>query len=731
ARDVFEHRPRELCVSVNGRPVGAQRVGSVVNEQKLNVGAGEEVSFVEVFSEQDVRLLFLDVEGEKPSGARGAATPQQSLSASVSLSDARRLEAVLSFDGAWPTVRVVYDDPTLASVAERFAEADARHDEEATATAASHGRETASPSSSTTRAHDDANAGAASPARAKGVVAAWLARVLGALRPPKFWLRPATLTAAVALVVVAAILLTRVYVTPVSAAALLDRSAAAEERAGADTSLVLHRAFTVEEAEAGRASTRSRLRVEVWQSAARGLRLRRVYDQQQRLVAVERVEASGAVTVFRRDAAPEQWAASATASALLEAGEAWRLDPSARTFAALVPAVERVEVEDGLGGYVLSYKAVESNAADAGGARLLGATLRLSKADLRATNQTLLVAGREGTAREYRFIESAYERVPAGRVEPKVFEPEAELAGGRVASVEGAMKDALNEDVTSSSSNDAQSPAPTQSGVAVASAELEVEVTHLLNGVKANLGEQVSVARTTGGQLRVEALVETEGRKTEILRALGPVLNHPAVLLEVATVAERAARTEARGATVESEVEVRAGRMPASEDLRRYLSTRIAGDERIEDEGRRLAGRAMSRSRQALRHASALKRLVERFSPDEVRALDSEARAKWLAMVREHAQAVGREVRALNGELRPVFQPASAQGAGSASAAVDTRGAADRLLRLSYELDESVRSAFTVSTGAGGTARVRSTRFWRALAEAEGLANSIQAAYRQ
>ncbi|HEX8688489.1 MAG TPA: RNA polymerase sigma factor, partial [Pyrinomonadaceae bacterium] len=60
AREVFEHRPRELCVSVNGRVLAAQKVGSVLSEQKLNVGAGEEVSFVEVFSEQDVRLLYLD-----------------------------------------------------------------------------------------------------------------------------------------------------------------------------------------------------------------------------------------------------------------------------------------------------------------------------------------------------------------------------------------------------------------------------------------------------------------------------------------------------------------------------------------------------------------------------------------------------------------------------------------------------------------------------------------------
>ncbi|HYN86708.1 MAG TPA: hypothetical protein VER32_15770, partial [Pyrinomonadaceae bacterium] len=710
-----EHAPRALCVAVNGQLLAAQKVGAARCEQTLKVPTGEPVEFVEVFSEQDVRLRLWSVEGAVP--AEVGAANAQSLSASVALSDARRLEAVLSFDGAWPTVRVVYDDPTLAGAADKVSETETvRAPRVAEASTA---RESEA-QDSTTRARG-----------AWGVASAQVSRLLGALRPPRLLLRPAGLTAALALVVVAALLLTRVYVTPVSAAALLDRSAAAEERATADASLVLHRAFTVEEAEAGRAAVVSRSRVEVWQSAARGVRVRRVYDGRNRLAAVERVEASGAVTIFRRDAAPEEWPSAAAPRALLEAGEAWRLDPSARTFSALVAEVSRVEVEEALGGYVLKY---ESGEASDAGARLLSATLRLGKSDLRATNQTLVYAGREGAAREYRFIESAYERVPAARVEPKVFEAEGELRGASGASAGGAGVDesraggASSSDATAPSAS-SQSPAP-----AVASAELEVEVTHLLNAAKANLGEQVSVARTTGGQLRVDALVETEGRKAEILSALGPVLKHPAVRVEVATVAERAARASAQGPTVEREVEVRAGGMPASDDLRRYFGARITGDERMDEEGRRVAARAMARSRQALRHASALRRLVERFSPEEVRALDESARAKWLAMVREHAQSVGREVRALNGELRPIFQPASAQGAGASGtggAAADTRGVADRLLRLSYEVDESVRSAFTVSSGETGTARVKSSRFWRALAEAESLAASIQAAYRQ
>src|SRR5207249_12149597 len=72
----------------------------------------------------------------------------------------------------------------------------------------------------------------------------------------------------------------------------------------------------------------------------------------------------------------------------------------------------------------------------------------------------------------------------------------------------------------------------------IASPELEIEVTYLLNRIKANLGEQVSLTRTPGGALRIEALAENDARKDEILRALSPVRNNPAVKIDVSTVAE-------------------------------------------------------------------------------------------------------------------------------------------------------------------------------------------------
>src|SRR5207237_2572355 len=61
ARQVYEHKPAELCISVNGYLMAAQKVGSELNEQSVSIRIEEPIDFVEIFIEQEVRLQFLRV----------------------------------------------------------------------------------------------------------------------------------------------------------------------------------------------------------------------------------------------------------------------------------------------------------------------------------------------------------------------------------------------------------------------------------------------------------------------------------------------------------------------------------------------------------------------------------------------------------------------------------------------------------------------------------------------
>ncbi len=385
ARDVFEHRPRELCVSVNGRPVGAQKIGSIVNEQKLNVGAGEEVSFVEVFSEQDVRLLYLDPSARAAEADGGCVV-------SVGLSDRRTLEARLSYVDSAPTVRVVYRDPLMAFGPEAAYEDEGRREE--------------------------TRGSLPSPLVAAG---RGLLKFLGRLFNPFASLRPGAVAAGLALLVVAALLFTRLYVPNVSAAELLRRAAAAEESNATAAGQVQHRTVFVEEARAGGRGAVTRRRVETWQGGASGIRLRRLYDEQGRLVAGEWTRSDGTSTLYRKGAAPSESGAAAPAE-LLAAGEVWRMEPSAASFRALAAGEDELQVDDRLGAYVVGREP------SAEGEGLRGATLWLNKSDLHAFRMTLVV-GRGGESVEYRLIEGGLERKRAEEVPPAVYQLEPELTG--------------------------------------------------------------------------------------------------------------------------------------------------------------------------------------------------------------------------------------------------------------------------------------------------------------
>ncbi|HKP72817.1 MAG TPA: sigma-70 family RNA polymerase sigma factor, partial [Pyrinomonadaceae bacterium] len=677
ARDAFEHRPQELSISVNGYVMAAQKVGARLSEQALNINIGERIEFVEVVSEQEVRLLFLSVDEPPPNGA-------YQRSARVALSDERTLEATLSFSNPWPTLQVVYHDPLHG--ADTLAQPNLLAEERA--------------------ASENAPATEAQPAQPRAADAttrprllSWLlfarAKLWRLIAHPGFALRPGTLTAGVAIILVAALIFVRLHPPVVSAAEILHRSIESEQAAAADVNAATHRTIILEERRAGSRDVVSRRRVEVWQSAARGAKVRRVYDEQNALDAGEWERADDAgTTVYRRGGRTQTQAApDAAPKALLEAGDVWRVDLSARDFDALVANAPNVTLEETPGSYVVRYEAQANAAAP----RLVRAALTINKADLRAIEETLTVERAASDTREYRLIETGLAKHRADTVAPEVFQPDAEFSGD-AGTRQGAGASAATG-VALPSANVAE-VAPT----AVASVELEIEVNYLLDQIKANLGEQLTVERTAAGALRVEALVETARRKEEILRALSPVMNNPAVAVNVSTVEEAVARRKSQagagGGETSSDVEVTNSRTPADAELRRYFSARLTESARVEQEINRFASRSMSHSRQALLHASALQRLVKRLSPEEARALSADARAKWLSMIRAHAEGYVREAGALGRELSLVF-PASS-GAEKVDEGNPTQAAA-RLVQMSYAQDAAVRSAFTVSA-AGASA---------------------------
>ncbi|HLA13041.1 MAG TPA: hypothetical protein VJ023_20835 [Pyrinomonadaceae bacterium] len=687
ARETFEHRPTELLFSINGFVLSSLKIGSERSEQSQSVQLDEKISFVEVFSEQGVRLLFLDVEPP----------PDRPLvqEAHVSLSDGRQLDLSLNFSNSWPALHAVYLDPLMkADTAER-----------------------AESGSSEVLVADQSKGAFQELGFLRGQSASWR-KVVGS----HFWLRPATVTALIAVALIAGFLLFWSSApTEVSAAELLESSIEAERAIAGKTDAVLHRTVNFEERRVAGDELIAKRRIEIWQSAQRKIKTLRVYDEKGFLISGQWDREGGSQTIYRRGARPQSQSDSG-AHPTIGPDNAWQLGLSAEAFRSFITNIERARVEERVDSYVIT-----GGAEATGNVRgLSSAALELRRADLRPVKQTLVVQS-GNDARKYTFSEISFEQRPVNAVAPAMFELDAELLG---------LTANVNE--TSPKSSETSLSQPPGAASVMATTELEVQVIGFLHQIGADVGQEATVTRTAEGKLLVQAVVNTDQRKQEILHSLAPVANNLAVVIQIETATEtqrRISRTPSQSGTEEivpsqsltiNTAEV----IPAHADVRRYLLSRGVPDSRVAEEINALATRTLNRSNQALLRVLALKSLANRLSPDDLRTLSGESRTKWLEMLGAHAESFQRQSATVRQDLEALFNIRAPLVEADSFDITDEAGlsrAATTLAQLVSANDETIRSSFSISSGASSVA-VNSPDFWRSLARAESLAAKIDRA---
>ncbi len=742
-KDTLVHKPRELCVSVNGYALGSQLVGSERSELNLIVDQDEHVSFVEVFSEQKIRLLMMAIDALPPDGPGEQVTH-------VRLSDQRTLELRLRFLSPSPTIQVVYVDPHFSEPLEPVALDDDEPLsvlENATAiTVASDESRSDLPAAADLPALRDYSRPRPSIRSLVALTAAKVARAVKGVAGSNFWSKPAFVTAVFAVMMLVATVMVYRHrpASALVAANLLKQSADSEEAIATNRNQVVHRTINVEERRVAQTSNGTqtsgcdgcgeliaRRKIEIWQSAEKGISARRLYDEKNQLIAGDWRRADGVQTLYHHGARPKlQLNPEKGGIAALNFENVWQFSPSAKEFSSLISNTS-ARVEERSDTYIISAEPLKSadgytpsgspSVSSVVSSDLVRATLVLKRADLHAIEQTIVLRQRTET-REYRFTETSFEQKSPPTVAPSVFEPEPELLSA--AKLE-----------TPNSILETASPAVPLTTV-TATPELEVEVLQRLNQAGALLGEQVSLTRTREGLLRVQGIVETDQRKREIINALGSVANDPAVRVELQTVNEAVARQKpstSGGVTVQ-QLESSKSTITVDSELRKYFSSNkgLSGDQ-LEQQIRVFSDRMMSHSRQARRHALALKQITERFSAEELRSLDPAARAQWRTLVSEHARAFQQELSALRRELQPVFAAGGASEERSdleIASEADFARAARRLFDLAAGNDDAVRTAFSISDENASVVRIKSPQFWRSLATAESLAARIGAVAR-
>ncbi|HLJ49144.1 MAG TPA: RNA polymerase sigma factor [Bryobacteraceae bacterium] len=228
ATGILEHYPRQLTVVVNGSELAWQTIASDHNEFSVRLPQDEPVDFIEVFSEQEIRLLSLAVP-DQPAGVNSEFRNQ------VFLSDNRSLELVLRFDTLGQEVHVCYRE----------------------------------------QARNEAVAPVRDPLSPAAVRPRW-----------RFAFRPQLAFLAIPLLIAAALFLTPNRETSASAAVLLMKTQASERTAAAQTGRVVHRSLRLEERPRGRAEVLNRRRVEIWKDGHNNAATRRLYDERGALLAV-------------------------------------------------------------------------------------------------------------------------------------------------------------------------------------------------------------------------------------------------------------------------------------------------------------------------------------------------------------------------------------------------------------------------------------------------------------
>jgi len=589
---IHEHRPRTLMIAVNGQVIAYHDIRSEHNRLSARIEHTANAQFVEVFSEQNVRLALIDVSEPPPDG------PPLSLQR-IALSDARWLELSLTYDGLGLHSEVTYFDPALsAAVVEEDAEA---------------------PLPVFAR-------GTQEPADALGLLQGLRARLARAAE----LLRTMVPTSAIAWALVLAIAVSvGSYVTYRHAQSGMDAAQILNDSIRLQNvnlqGRTEHQVLRVEESSSDGAILQQGV-VVLWRDGDGSRYIRRLYDARSHQIAVEwrnKTEKTGS----RREGT-DKGAAEMLASPI---SQYWDQDLSAQAFAAIDGTALEVRRIDG--GYELSRQG-----ATRARPQLISATLVLDR-NLHPIRQIMRVrAG--GEVRELRFIEADYERRPSGSVSDATFAPESDpissaqrgrpTSAGRARNLGGDLK--------------------------AQQAELEIGVLYQLHALGADTAVPIEVLRSSDGRVHVSGTVSTDALRNQIARQLSGLATHELLDLRIVSSRDlKLAPGGFHGSAPIEAYEVSQPGFAADERIRRYFSAEGLSGDRLDAAVAQFSRDALQHAQRALQHAYALERLGSSVSAEELRTLRLPIQEEWTGMVDSHATGLEAELGSLHAQLAAIW----------------------------------------------------------------------------
>lgn len=702
SKEVFDHEPRELFLSINGEVKRSQRIEK--NLTRFNVKIDEPLEFIEIFSEQNVRLAFLSFTEDQ-----AAAETQQKFE--FPLSDERCLTLNLKKDASQYDLKAVFDDPHFE--ARRLLAESVSEDQ----TLAEFLRENKN------NPDEVPLFGGLLGSKQKNKNSL-VEKLKNRLFPSFNGFKTALAGGSLAAVVITALLFAKifVFVPNVSASEIIKKTVNAEQLSENDTQNIIHRVLNFEEKNASGEIVKKR-KIEFFNDAVRKLSVKRLFDESGRLIAGEWRRKDGVSTIYSVGKMSElRLVRTDKDIATRDLENIWQLSVSAVGFESLVDSPENVTVEEQASDYQINYLPKTDNG-------ITKAVLFINK-DLR-TNKLILTVKQNSALHEFYFTETNFEQTLREKVEKAAFEPNSELVKTALTAGKNNPETEKSEKPAESESKESSLPPPPEAAPSPASAETEVKVLQLLNSVNALSGEQINITKTSDGKIHVKGIVDAKNRKDEILNALQEVRANPAVSISIQTADEAAKNKPSKNsdaAALESISVESKNSIPAGDVLRNHFAGQGLSDEKIEAEIRGFSSRSLSKSSQVRRSALQMKQIAERFSPAELEKMDEATKNNWRKLIRQNAANLAQSSESLQSELRNALNiDAGSSSGGNVNAASDAElvKTAKRLFELSLAIDRDMRASF--SAGANrGSVPAKSAKFAGNLAEIIGLARQLR-----
>jgi DNA-directed RNA polymerase specialized sigma24 family protein len=647
SRESYEHRPKSLEVAVNGEIRGAQEVTSAQSSFRIKLKPLASPKYIEVFSEQGICLLYLNLENHRSDEPAPSETE-------VHLSDERSLSLEITRSGNSPVVNISYFDPILAEGEESWAfEEELRY---------------FTPLDKEKQPTDSSRQGRFHGLRNR--LRPWFGEL--DLRWPLSVGATAGLATALAIGTLSLVRRNEQEATIPTAANLL-----AQSERSADLAIPPHGAarqtfFLEVRGEDGKLLESER--VETLRSVTPQRRATRLINSMGKVLAGRWSDGEGKMAIysikdgFRRSLS--------SASSRITYADAWSHIPEAADFDQLSGQAAKLSVHREKDTYDLVYAETPHQPA----ASLISADLVLSASTMRPITETLRLREGEKT-REYRFLEVSYEVLPATDVTESDFEPDATLVSLR--------------------------PRLTTMQNGEESAHLALEALQLLNNLGPDVERIVNLERRTDGSVELDGVFPTSEQKASVVRvfrSLGGDGQLKMALHSSDEVVEPSkSLTNVSVGSLEP-VAVDTQRIPFDFRLRSMLTSQGLNGPQLDERLRQISSDITNHSAQMHRESWSICQIAAHdFSIEELRKMKSEDQMLWVTLLDKHMRSFDQQVAALRAELTPLIHeerarlPGSSKTASSLQNAGELKQSATNLNQHSESLDRLLTAGFTLS----------------------------------